>query len=326
MRLITLEEHYRAPMIREAAAAGRSSREIDLAPGGPVAVRLAKLDAIDDARVAEMDAGGIDIQVLSHTVPAAEQFEGEQAVVLAQAANDYLAHSIAAYPERFAGFATLPTPAPEAAAEELERAVTELGFKGAMINGHTRGRFLDERSFWPIFERAQALEVPIYLHPNEPPPAVRSAYYGGLPPAAAQMLATAGWGWHVDTGLHALRLVIGGVFDQFPALQVIIGHMGEALPFMLARSSHSLGEAAGLRKPLEDYFAQNFHVTTSGMFSYPPLLCLLLVLGADRVMFSVDYPYAATTRGSEFLLGAPISGTDKEKIAHRNAERLLALE
>ncbi|MGA2321354.1 MAG: amidohydrolase family protein [Solirubrobacteraceae bacterium] len=140
------------------------------------------------------------------------------------------------------------------------------------------------------------------------------------------MLATAGSGWHVDTGLHALRLVISGVFDEFPGLQIIIGHMGEALPFMLARSSRNLREAAGLHKPLEDYMAENFHVTTSGMFTYPPLLCLLLVLGAERVMFSVDYPYPSNEEGRAFLLGAPISAADKEKIAHGNAKRLLHLE
>jgi predicted TIM-barrel fold metal-dependent hydrolase len=325
MRLITLEEHYRAPMMRQSAgsAGGQSSN----APAdSPIARKLAKLDEIGPARLADMDAAGIDLQVLSHTVPATEQFPADQAVTVAQAANDYLAEAVGAHPDRFAGFATLPTPAPQAAADELERAVTTLGFKGAMINGHTQGRFLDDRFFWPIFERAQRLEVPIYLHPSEPPAAVRAAYYdGGLPPQAAQMLATAAWGWHVDTGLHALRLIVGGVFDEFARLQVIIGHMGEALPFMLARSSRNLSQAAGLPKPLEEYMTENFHITTSGMFTPPPLLCLLLVLGPDRVMFSVDYPYATNREGADFLLGAPIREADREKIAHGNAERLLGL-
>ena len=155
---------------------------------------------------------------------------------------------------------------------------------------------------------------------------MREAYYSGLPAPAAQMLATAGWGWHVDTGLHALRLIVNGVFDEFPGLQIIIGHMGEALPFLLARSSPNLQQAAGLPKPVEDYMAENFHITTSGILTYPPLLCLLLVLRADRVMFSVDYPYSSNEEGRYFLADAPISTNDKERIAHGNAERLLHLE
>jgi hypothetical protein len=325
MRLITLEEHYRAPMIREASAEDGFEQRMDVSADTPVGRRLGKLDDIGAGRLADMDADGVDLQVLSHTVPATEQFPPEQAVALAEQANDYLAGAVAAHPDRFAAFATLPTPAPDAAADELERAVIELGFKGALINGHTQGRFLDDRFFWPILERAQRLAVPLYLHPSEPPPAVRDAYYSGLPTPAAQMLATAGWGWHVDTGLQALRLIVNGVFEELPDLQIIIGHMGEALPFLLARSSRNLQEAAGLPKPLEDYMAENFHVTTSGIFTYPPLLCLLLVLGADRVMFSVDYPYSSNEEGRDFILRAPISDTDRHKLAHGNAERLLHL-
>ena len=326
MRLITLEEHFRAPMVHESASTTGQDEAMTPSPDTPRGKILAKLDDLGAVRLHDMDSAGIDVQVLSHAAPATEQLPAEQAVPLAQAANDYLAKAIARHPDRLAAFATLPTPAPAAAADELERAVTVLGFRGALINGHTQGRFLDDPSFSPILERAQRLGVPIYLHPNEPPAAVRSAYYSGLPAKAAQMLATSGWGWHVDTGLHALRLIISGAFDEFPGLQIIIGHMGEALPFMLARASTKLRDAAGLRKPLEDYLAENFHVTTSGMFTYPPLLCLLLVLGADRVMFSVDYPYSSNEEGRDFLLAAPISAADKEKIAYGNAERLLHLE
>ncbi len=325
MRLITLEEHYRAPMVTQAVEAGGFSPAGDAPAGSPTAKRLAKLDGLGSGRLADMDAGGIDLQVLSHGVPSTELFSAGRAVALAEAANDYLAGAVAAHPDRFAGFATLPTADPPAAAHELERAVTSLGFKGALINGHTQGRFLDDRSFWPIFATAQRLGVPIYLHPAQPPDAVRSAYYSDLPAAAAQILATAGWGWHVDTGLHALRLVIGGVFDEFPDLQVILGHMGEAIPFMLARSSNALARAGGLTKPLEDYFNENFHYTTSGLFSYPPLLCLLMVVGSERVMFSVDYPYSDNEVGRDFILGAPISQSDRDRIAHGNAERLLRL-
>jgi predicted TIM-barrel fold metal-dependent hydrolase len=321
MRLIALEEHYRAPML--ASVAVRAF--LNPPPDSPVARIQAMLDDLGDARLADMDAGGIDVQVISHGVPGTEQLEPEQAVPLAQQANDYLAQSIKAHPDRLAGFAALPTAAPQHAADELERTVTERGFKGALINGHTRGRFLDDREFWPIFERAQRLGVPIYLHPTEPPPAVYDAYYGDLPPRIAQTLATSGWGWHVDTGLHALRLIVGGVLDEYPQLQIIVGHMGEALPFFMARSSRNLQRQAGMSKPLEGYMAENFHFTTSGLFTYPPLRCLLDVVGADRVMFSVDYPYSTNQEGRDFIHRAPISETDREKLAFRNAERLLGL-
>jgi uncharacterized protein len=272
-----------------------------------------------------MDAGGVDIQVLSHGAPGTEQLDPEQAIPLARETNDYLARSIAPHPDRFAAFATLPTGAPEQAADELERTVSEHGFKGALINGHVRGRFLDDRFFWPVFERAERLNAPIYLHPTPPPPAVREAYYGDLPPQMAQTLSMAGWGWHVETGLHVLRLIAAGLLDEYPGLQIIVGHMGEALPFFLARSSRVLRQQAGLSRPLEEYMAANFHFTTSGMFTYPPLTCLLEVVGADRVMFSVDYPYSSNVEGRDFVLGAPISEADREKLAHGNADRLLGL-
>jgi predicted TIM-barrel fold metal-dependent hydrolase len=319
MRLITLEEHYRAPMLRSVGGLPEPP------PDSPLAAIQAKLDDVGDQRLADMDAGGIDVQVLSHGAPGTEQLEPKQAIRLAREANDYLADAIAVHPDRFAAFATLPTAAPGAAADELERATGKLGFKGALINGHVQGKFLDAPEFWPIFERAEGLGVPIYVHPTVPPPAVREAYYGGLTPQFAQALSMAGWGWHVDTGLHGLRLIAGGVLDEYPTLQIIIGHMGEALPFFLARSSRVLQQQAGLSRPLEEYMASNFHFTTSGMFSYPPLLLLLEVIGADRVMFSVDYPYSSNSEGRDFVMSAPISDADREKIAHGNAERLLGL-
>jgi predicted TIM-barrel fold metal-dependent hydrolase len=322
MRLIALEEHYHAPAVKQAlAAAGRP----DPPPGSPIARAQAKLDDLGEGRLADMDAGGIDVQVISHGAPGTEQLEPDQAVDVATQANDHLAAAIKQHPDRLAAFATLPSAAPDRAADELQRTVTEHGFKGALINGHVRGRFLDERAFWPIFERAQSLNVPIYLHPTEPPQAVRDAYYSNLPDPIANTLATSGWGWHVDTGLHVLRLIAAGVLDEYPRLQVIVGHMGEALPFLLDRSSRNLQRLAGLTRPLEHYMAENFHFTTSGMFSYPPLDCLLSVVGADRVMFSVDYPFAPNQAGRDFISNAPISQIDREKLAFRNAERLLGL-
>jgi predicted TIM-barrel fold metal-dependent hydrolase len=291
-----------------------------------MAARLAKLDDLGAGRLADMDAAGIDLQVLSHNVGALESLDGPQAVSFARQSNDQLAEAVAAHPERFAGFASLPTIEPRAAAQELERAVSELGFKGALVNGHIRGRFLDHPDFWPIFEAAEGLSVPVYLHPTEPPPSVRAAYYEGLSPEASQMLATAGWGWHIETGLHSLRLILAGVFDRFEGLSLIIGHMGEAIPFMLARSARQLNPAARLPRGVEEYFHQHFHVTTSGFFTLPPMLCLLLEVGADRIIFSVDYPFSANEDGKAFLDQLPVSPADKEKIAHGNVDRLLSLD
>jgi predicted TIM-barrel fold metal-dependent hydrolase len=324
MRLIALEEHYRSPALRESEAELDSRRAINFPPDSPMGRRMAKLDELGEQRLADMDAAGIDLQVLSHSRPAPADFPPERGVDLARAANDHAAQVIAANPTRFGAFATLPLSAPLAAADELERAVSELGFCGAMIDGHTGGRFLDDPFFRPVLERAQSLDVPIYLHPAEPPEAVWTAYYDGLPGPAGAILARAGWGWHVETGMHVLRMILAGVLDELPRLQLIIGHMGEALPFMLAHSSDIL--APVLHRSLEQYVASNLHFTTSAMFTYPPLLCLLLVAGADRVMFSVDYPFAENEEGRDFMLGAPISAADREKIAHGNAERLLGIE
>jgi predicted TIM-barrel fold metal-dependent hydrolase len=329
VRVIAVEEHFAAPGIKRATSGGewaRRTRELGergLRLGGAV---IEALDDVGEDRLAAMDAEGVDLQVLSQTQPGAEALEPGEATALAGEANDFLAAAIARHPTRFAGFAVLPTPAPEAAAAELERAVTKLGLKGALINGRPGGRYLDEPAFWPIFECAERLGVPIYLHPALPPPAIRDASYGGLPPAVAHWLSIAAWGWHVDTGLQALRLIAAGVLDRFPKLQVVIGHMGEAIPFLLERTNLTLSQAiTGLEREVKDYFTQNFYVTTSGFFAYPPLLCLLLTVGADRVLFAVDYPYSSNREGRAFLEGAPISAADLGKIAHANAERLLGL-
>ena len=320
MRLITLEEHYRAPMLKTAGGALP-----DPPPDSPLAKIQALLDDVGDQRLADMDAGGIDIQVISHGAPGTEQLEPSRAIPLAREANDYLARRDRYAPGPLRGIRDTPD---RGAARSRGRARARghgTRLQGRADQRPVRGEFLDDRKFWPIFERAERLRVPIYLHPTPPPPAVRDAYYGGLPPQFAQALSMAGWGWHVDTGLHVLRLIVGGVLDEYPGLQIIVGHMGEALPFFLARSSRVLQQQAGLTRPLEDYMAANFHFTTSGMFTYPPLTCLLEVVGADRVMFSVDYPYSSNAEGRDFVLGAPISQSDREKIAFANAARLLGL-
>ncbi len=325
MRTIAIEEHFlangfREVMNRDASSQGRGSNE------APAAELQAKLGDLGSIRLKDMDADGIDLQVISHTVSGIVLLLGSEGVRLAREANDQLAAAVAAHPTRFAGFATLPMTDPEAAADELERAVRSLGFKGAMINGTTHGRFLDDPSFLPILERAVALNVPIYVHPGVPPAAVREAYYAGFDPAVNFSLSTAGWGWHSEVGIHALRLILAGVFDRLPTLQIIIGHMGEMIPFMLARIKNVLTPVANhLQRSVPEYFLQNFSITTSGFFTDPPLLLALQIMGADRIMFAVDYPYSTNEQGRVFLDRAPISPADKEKISHLNAERLLKL-
>jgi uncharacterized protein len=321
MRTIAIEEHFRSRAFLAARAAGRLGEG---AEHSPVVERVAaRLEDVGAGRLADMDAAGVDVQVISHNVPGPEACEPGDAVALAREMNDELAEAIRAHPDRYAGFAMLPTPDPDAAAGELRRAVTELGFRGAMVHGTTGGRFLDDRAFWPIFEEAERLRVPIYLHPAPPPAAVREAYYGGLTPAVAYALGTSAWGWHVETGLHALRLVLAGLFDRCPELQVVIGHMGEAVPFMLERADSVLGRSATLERPVRDYFARNFHYTTSALFTKPPFDCLLELVGPSRVLFAIDYPFSDGERARDFLHGLPLAPADRERIAHGNAEALL---
>jgi predicted TIM-barrel fold metal-dependent hydrolase len=312
MRTIAIEEHFLADGFREfmkrvaSSQAGGWSRTF-------AAELEAKMSDLGDTRLKDMDAGPIDLQVISHTPSAIVPLPGDEAVRLTREANDQLASAVAAHPDRFAGFATLPMTDPEAAANELERAVSSLGFKGAMINGTTNGRFLDDPSFLPILEQAVALNVPIYIHPEVPPAAVQQAYYSGLDPAVNFSLSTAGWGWHSEVGLHALRLILAGVFDRLPTLQIIIGHMGEMIPFMLARSNNVLTPVAKhLQRTVSEYFLQNFYITTSGFFIDPLLLLALQVIGADRIMFSVDYPYSSNEQGRAFLDSASLSPADQE--------------
>jgi len=226
-------------------------------------------------------------------------------------------------PARFAGLATLPTSAPDEAAAELERRMRE-GFKGAVINGHARGRYLDDQFFWPILEAAEALDAPIYLHPTLPPKPVMEASFGGFSPRVTFVIAGPGWGWHIETGVHIVRMMMRGVFDRFPKLQIVIGHMGEGLPFMLprlARSGASIKDAQ-FKKPLSDYLRQNVHYTFGGFNFAATFQNLLAEVGIERIMFSVDYPYGSMKEALAFLNGLPISAADRERIAHTNAEAL----
>ncbi|WP_202947850.1 amidohydrolase family protein [Desulfosporosinus acidiphilus] len=224
MRIITLEEHFTFQGYIDRF--GRQSFHN----------KDEQLCDLDERRIAEMDAAGIDMQVLSLTSPGTESLTAEEALKISGSANDLLAAAIERHPSRFAGFAALPAAAPDLAADELERMVCQYSFKGAVINGHIQGRYLDDSFFWPIMERAETLQVPIYLHPAPPPQPVIDAYYtGNFSSEVTRILSSAGWGWHIETAVHILRLILSGVFDRYPKLQIIIGHLGEALPFMMPR-------------------------------------------------------------------------------------------
>lgn len=322
MRTITLEEHYATAEFMEGP--GRRMKE--------AARTIDRLNAIPDKlvelgekRIAEMDAAGIDVQVLSLTAPGVEQLEAAEAVRMAKASNDHLAEAVRKHPTRFGGFAALPTADPETAAAELKRTVKEYGFKGALINGHSRGRYLDDKFFWPILERAEALSVPIYLHPTKPPQAVIEASYGGFSPIITNMLSGAGWGWHIETAVHVIRLILGGAFDRFPKLQIVIGHMGEGLPFMIQRFDMMPPAMTKLRQPISAYLRENVHYTFSGFNFLPNFLNLLLQVGVDRIMFSADHPYASMPQARAFLDQLPVSTADRQLIAHGNAERLFRM-
>jgi uncharacterized protein len=318
MRTIALEEHFWSPELADPPGTGRRAMY-----GEQLADRLSDLGK---ARIAEMDAAGIDMQVISHVAPGAQALP--DGLEVARRANDQLAEAVATHPDRFAGFATLPTGDPVSAARELERAVGDLGFVGALVNSTlgSNDAFLDDPRFEPLLAEFERLDVPMYLHPAPPPASLRDILYGGLPPTIAGRLATGAWGWHAEAGLHALRLVAAGVFERHPGLRLILGHCGEMVPFMLDRMDEQLRpEWSGLPLRISEYFLRNVWITTAGMFSVPPVLCSVQVFGVDRVLFSVDYPFSDNARGRALLDTLPLSPADKAKIAGGNAERVLGL-
>jgi 2,3-dihydroxybenzoate decarboxylase len=324
VRIIAIEEHFITPMYREKVGANEFRNFYLQSRGAQLGHDIVEQNSdLGAKRLAHMDAAGVDMQVLSFGSPGTEAFAADVAIPMAREANELLFETAKKYPGRFAGFAALPTAAPEKAADELERCVRKLGFKGAMIHGHQQGRFLDDKKFWPIFERAAALDVPIYLHPTLPHPDAVKSYFAGY-----EELARAGWGFAVDTSCHFLRLVFSGLFDAYPKLKIILGHLGEGLPFAMHRlNDHTAAAAArrGLKREPINYLKENMLVTTSGNWYEPAFQCTLAALGVDKILFSVDWPYEANRTGVEFLKKISVSNSDREKIAHGNAERLLRL-
>jgi predicted TIM-barrel fold metal-dependent hydrolase len=310
-RVIALEEHYFDPELKSRLKEGVS---------GPPHIVQAMSDI--GLRLKEMDAGGVDVQVLSHCAPSVQTMEAELAVPMAHRMNDRLYEIVRQHPTRFAGFAALPTADPSAAANELERCITRLDFKGAMIHGLTNGVFLDDKRFWPILQRAEVLDAPIYLHPALPDPTVIDRYYKAYQSDYPSILS-AGWGFGIETSTAAVRMVLSGAFNAFPNLKMILGHLGEGLPFLLHRLNESFSRDGKVR--FRETFSRHFWITTSGNFSTPALICSVLELGIDRILFSVDYPFVNNKLGTDWIKTVPLCAEDREKILHRNAESLLKM-
>lgn len=321
MKLIAIEEHFLTAEIRAAWAssaigqegtAGFDRREI-----------VEQLDDLGQGRIALMDESGVDVQVLSVTTPALHNLEPEESVILARRTNDLVAATIANHPTRFQGFATLPTAAPKDAALELERSVQQLGLTGAMLCGWTRDKNLDHPDFLPMFETAAKLGVPLFVHPQIPQRAVRDVYYSGFGDMIDAAFATFALGWHYEAGIQFVRLMLAGVFDKFPGLQIILGHWGEVILFYMERLN-SLARVAQLQRPVADYVRKHLHVTSSGMWSQSYLHRTLELVGPERILFSTDYPYQYRPGGAglSFLNEAALSPEEKELFAHGNWERL----
>ena len=317
MKVIALEEHVLPRDIIEAAG-------IDI--GLRAGKRAEQLDEMGDGRIRVMDEASIDMQVLSALSNNVQDLEPALSVSVNRQINDRMARTIERYPDRFRAFAALPMTDPEAAVDELERCVGALGFLGAMIHGQTRGVFLDHPSVRPILAAAERLDVPIYLHPAPPPAAVRESYYSGLTEEVEACLSTSGWGWHSETAMHVLRMVAAGVFEDLPDLKLIVGHMGEGLPFHLDRIESMLSPVViGHALTVAETLRRNLYLTTSGYNTATPLICALAAFGVDHIMFSVDHPFANSQQATTFLRSAPVSESEREQIAHGNVEALLGI-
>jgi len=288
MKLIAIEEHFLTADIRAAWASSAIGQEGTAGfDRGEIEQRL---DDLGQGRIALMDESGVDVQVLSVTTPALHNLEPEESVRLAERTNNLVAATIASYPTRFQGFAVLPTASPENAALELERSVRSLGFSGAMLCGRTRDKNLDHPAFFPIFKTAARLGVPIFVHPQIPQRAVRDVYYSGFGDSIDTAFATFALGWHYEAGIQFVRLLLAGVLDQYPDLQIILGHWGEVILFYLERLN-SLARFAKLERPVADYIKQNLYVTSSGMWNQSYLQRTLEIVGPERLLFSTDFPY-----------------------------------
>ncbi|MGH9717763.1 MAG: amidohydrolase family protein [Candidatus Acidiferrales bacterium] len=291
-------------------------------PNGPVNKNLLDLE---DQRLKIMDHDGVDMHLLSLTSTGVQMMEAGRALDVAIAANDRLANVIQKHPARFTGLATVPPQDVPGAIKEAERAINQLKLNGLIVNSHTNGEYLSDKRYWPLLEAIAALKAALYIHPRAPIPAMAEAYH-------LDHLEHAIWGYQAETGLHALRLITSGVFDAIPNLKIVLGHMGEALPYWLYRIDYMHGTAsihfdrAKLKKKPSEYFKQNFAITTSGMNWHPVLKFCIEAVGADNIMWAIDYPYQTSPDAVKFMNAAPISDVDKHKIFHKNAERIFHIK
>jgi 2,3-dihydroxybenzoate decarboxylase len=321
-KLIPCEEAFTTPEILEAAR--KHAKGVPSMASGPiVGPMLPLLMDLGEGRLRGMDAAGIDMQVLSLGSPGVQNFDVATANSLARLANDRLADTIKAHPARFAGLATFAPQDPATAVKELQRAAHELELNGALVNSHTNGEYLDETKYWPIFEALESLGLPLYIHPREPAPGVAGAGIPGF---------TVGWGFAVETGTHALRLIASGLFDRFPKLTIVLGHMGEGLPFFLERIENRYRFETTMFPPKVklqlspgEYFRRNFLVTTSGMNFAAPLAATIATIGVDRVLFAVDYPFEDQPATVAAFDAIAILAEDKKKICETNVRRTFNL-
>lgn len=335
MKLITLEEHWESERVNKAA------KQYMPAPTFPHQnddnsiqeyVAKAKQDNTEllsagEKRLAFMDANGIQMQILGYGDDSPQNLDPKLAIAFCKMANDDLAAVVAAHPDRFGGWATLPVGDPEAAAAELERSVKELHLKGAMIHGYYGDKMFDDPMYEPIFAKAEELDVPLYFHPAFIPEDITKHYYEGKgwSNLTAFIFSGAGWGWHEDLGVQMIRLILAGVFDRHPNLHIITGHWGEMVPNFLERMDQTLGLTANLDRSISQTYRDNFYITPSGMFFQAQLTLDMTEVGADHLMYSLDYPYNHPEGADTFLAESDLSEEDQEKIAYKNAEKLLHL-
>ncbi len=325
MKTILVEEHFLSPGYI-VNGPGRVNAENAKKGGGRALADFSRSTDVGAKRIAEMDQAGIDATTLILSSPGVEQLDAPEAVSLCREVNDFAAEAVKKYPQRFIGVAVFPTATPDKAAQELELMVKKYNFKGAVINGHVKDKYLSDKSLWPILEAAEKLNVPIYLHPTQPIKAVKEVYFDGFSPQVSNMLSGAGWGWHIETAVHILRIIMSGAFDKYPKLQMIVGHLGEGLPFLLQRTNNRMSQAVtGLQKPTADYLRENMYYSFGGWYFTAPFLNLYLEIGGDRILAAADYPHGSMAGARTFIETLPISKVDKEKISHSNAERLFNL-
>lgn len=330
-KLIATEEAFSVPEqadeFRRIAGIAYSNPDLDMwrsffnpAPNAPPLLR--RLLDLEGERLQIMDQAGVDMHVLSMTSPGVQMFDADKATNLATLANDRLAEVVKKHPTRFTGLASFAPQDPKRAAKEIDRAMNQLKLNGLIVNSHTNAEYLDDKKFWPIFEAATASKAAIYIHPRNMPDPCSFMTHA----SAGVNLAGALWGFQMETGVHAMRLIVSGVFDQFPDLKIVLGHMGEALPYWLYRmdymhKSYSHGHSILKKRPSE-YVKDNFLITTSGMNDHKVLKYCNEALGPDNILYAIDYPYQEMPESADFMNSSPLSDEDNEKIAHGNAEKV----